>query len=432
VDNDPTRAGDGPADRLALVRPRLAAALYLPVGIVAAIALILGLQIRRQMDDARWAAHSEEVIAKTSELSKTILAQVSALRGFLLTSDPSFLEQYRLSEPSALLSELRVLVADNPSQRMRLDTVRARYDSWRAKYANPQIETPANARSSDAQRESQRAMEDVRNSLDGFTRVEIDLRRTRFLAAAASFDTTRIAFVGLFLSAAAALAFVSRRQLGATAAVYERALRRERETREATEREQWIREGQSTLAEGLLGEQTLESLGGNALSSLRDRVGADVGAFYVAESNGWRRVATLGLDPAKGAPERLAIDEGFVGRAASQMKVVHSDALPSGYLRVRTAVGESDSAAVVAIPAIADGVVFGVLELGFLRAVSARSLSLLGRTIEAMGPAVRSESYRRRLRELLEESQRQTEEQQGQNFGARKSGSKSARKRATR
>jgi CheY-like chemotaxis protein len=224
---------------------------------------------------------------------------------------------------------------------------------------------------------------------------------------------TRVGFVVLFLLAAGVLAMVSRSQLAKVAGFYDDLMDRERTARDESERDRWVRGGEAKLAARLLGEQTIEQLGEQTLEVLVGYVGADAGALFLRDAEGWVRRATVGVD-AKASTNNLALLEGPVGRAAAEKKLLYVKDLPRDYLRVRSGVGEHSSVALVAIPAMADDEVLGVVELGFLRVVDTRVLDLLGRTGDIVGSAIRSATYRRRLRELLIESQQQAEELQAQ------------------
>src|SRR5262249_54308751 len=93
---------------------------------------------------------------------------------------------------------------------------------------------------------------------------------------------------------------------------------------------------------------------------------------------------------------------------------LHVEDLPEGYLPVVSSLGQGSPRQLLVAPATADGVVHGVLELGFFRRVDAADRELLERISDALGVAVRTSKDRTRLEELLEETQRQGEELQAQ------------------
>ncbi len=88
--------------------------------------------------------------------------------------------------------------------------------------------------------------------------------------------------------------------------------------------------------------------------------------------------------------------------------------VPPGYLPVSSSTGQASPTQLLIAPAVENGEVFAVIELGFYRPVSDAERSLLERASEMLAVAIRSGIDRNRLQELLEETQRQSEELQTQ------------------
>src|SRR5690606_6328554 len=84
------------------------------------------------------------------------------------------------------------------------------------------------------------------------------------------------------------------------------------------------------------------------------------------------------------------------------------------YLAVGSGLGLASPRHLVIAPVTADSLVNGVLELGFFHPVYESDAEFLDRVSEMVGVSIRSAMYRRRLQELLEETQRQAEEVQAQ------------------
>ena len=403
-----------PAHRKAELERRLRRALVLPAAIIFVLALILGVQVERRVDLQQWVDHSEQVLARLADLQKEILDQESSLRAYLLSNDEKFLEVYRRGRPPGMLDQLENLVADNGASVARVREIRHRYENWRNGRAAQIADKPEEARQIGSLREGKQLMDSLRSAIFGMHAAELELRRERVQAAETSLLATRVAFVVLFLLAAAVLALVSRSQLAAVAGFYDDLMMRERRAREESERERWIRAGEALLAGRLVGEQTVEQLAEQTLRMLLDYVGSDAAALFLREADTWVRRSTIGVDTATSKAKALAIGEGPVGRAASSKKLLHLKDLPAGYLHLRSGVGEHSAVELAVAPATADDEVLGVVELGFLRPIDPRALELLERVGPIVGSSIRSAIHRRRLRELLSESQHQAEELQTQ------------------
>jgi len=181
----------------------------------------------------------------------------------------------------------------------------------------------------------------------------------------------------------------------------------------ARETEAWVRRGQAGVAERLLGEQGLQSIGENALSFLTRYLDAPAGAVYVLAGGGrFHQVAAHAPSGGDRTDQRLG--EGLVGQAIKDRALLHVRHLPPGYLPLNSGLGRGDVGELLILPTAIDGVVQAVLELGFLRPVREPEKELLRRAAEAFAIAVRTAKDRARVHELLEETQQLAEEMQTQ------------------
>jgi signal transduction histidine kinase/CheY-like chemotaxis protein/CHASE3 domain sensor protein len=178
------------------------------------------------------------------------------------------------------------------------------------------------------------------------------------------------------------------------------------------EGEGWLRRLQLELGAQLQADHRVDSLGEKVLGVLVPSLDAQVGAVYVAEEAGLRRVAGHGL--ATNAGEHVKRGEGLTGQAAVDGRLVHLDTVPADYLTISSGTGRSKPRQVVILPARVDGEVQAVVELGFLRELDAVDVVALERLGESIATAMRSSRDRNRLEELLDETQRQAEELQAQ------------------
>jgi signal transduction histidine kinase/DNA-binding response OmpR family regulator/CHASE3 domain sensor protein len=393
---------------------RLTLAVGIPVGLLLAVGGIMWAQLARMRELGQWVDHTDQVIARIYEAQRDIAVQEAAFRGLLLSGDRSLLDRYAHAHTAANLGEVRRLVADNPAQQVRIDEIALRHDNWLRNTAPAQDEGTdlAPFRTKNAFEMRRRLLDGAQSALVKMVEAEQELRRQRVLqSSTANDDGVRVALL-LFVALALAIAFFTRRQLTAVAETYATSLANERATRRLSEDQNWIRSALMQLSARVAGELTLEQLGQHALEQLAVSANAVVAAFYVGEPTGFRRHASHGL--AADAPDFFAHGDGLVSRAAAQTLPLHVREAPGSFLKVRTGVAESVVSEVVLIPATLDGVTTAVLEFGFFGQIDARVRELFERIGETIATAVRSTHYRQRLRELLEESRRQTEELQTQ------------------
>ena len=394
---------------------RFLLALVVPVALIVAAGVVLGMQLSEMAEDARWVDHSDEVIAKTYEFQKEVLDQETGFRGFLVTGDRLFLEPYLKAQPLEVLREIGGLVSDSPTQEDRVNEIGKRYALWLSETVpSLNVDSSKIARSRDEMVVRKSHMDNIREAADDMMTVERTLRHERALASQSSTRTTRVELVGLLAALSFALAFFSRRQMGEIARTFSSALAREKEARTKLLGEDWVRRGHVQLAEDVRGERTVAEVAERSLRFLATYVSADIGAFYVMEGAGWARLAGFALDSGAAGPERFSLGEGLVGQAAASKHLRRLKDVPHDYLKVRSGAGERRPVNLLLVPAIADEVPRAVVELGFLREADAQSVALLERVGETVAVAVRSAEIRARLRDLLEESQRQGEALQTQ------------------
>ncbi|MEO6928847.1 MAG: response regulator, partial [Casimicrobiaceae bacterium] len=180
------------------------------------------------------------------------------------------------------------------------------------------------------------------------------------------------------------------------------------------ERQNWLRNGQMGFTQRLQGEQRLDVLGTRVLEYLAAVLDARVGAVYTPQPDGsLLRVAGYAI-PAQSIADTIRAGEGLLGQAAKEQRTIVVRQVPDGYLHIGSSLGHAKAPELLLAPAIADGTLQAVTELGFLRPITAADEELVARLSEAMAIAIRTSADRMRLEELLEETQRQSGELQTQ------------------
>ena len=348
---------------------------------------------------------SLEVLEQLEALLSTLKDAETGQRGYLLTGDARYLEPYH-SAKAALpvqIKRLRGLAGEAMQQQRRIDALEpltlAKLEELGKTVALRQAGDADAARElvlSDGGRATMERLRVMVAEMESEERGLLANRQVEFQEAATF--STQVTWVGsgLLLVLIAAAALMTSRDY------------RARET------QAWIRAGQMGLSSRLEGEQRLEQLGAEVLGFLARYLDAPVGAAYLAEPDGrFRRFAGHALAP-DAAGATLQPGDGLLGQAAKDGRPLHVRDVPAGYLARASATGRGAPREHVIAPGRIDGVVHGVIELGFLRRVEAADIELLARASESLGVAVRSSKDRSRLEELLEETQRQAEALQTQ------------------
>ncbi|MET0609638.1 MAG: response regulator [Pseudomonas caspiana] len=392
--------------------------LPLSVGVISAI-FFIGL-ISYLLSVIQWVEHTDRVINNTNRSLKLSIDMETGMRGYLLAGDERYLDPYELAKPAlaAELKGLEVLVSDNPPQVDRLKRIQALQDDWQ-QYAEEMInqrrikgEYIAPLRTG----RGKRLTDEVRSQYEEVIAIEQQLR----LARNADVTRTTILCVSLYLifvlSVSGILAYIGRRDLLALSSTYGDNLRLQEENAERLQKVAWLRNGQSELAEQVLGQLTLNNLGTNVLQFFAQYLGSVVAAIYVRqEHGGLKRVASYGFSREQEQHEQsIYSGEGVIGQAAQQDKIIRLDEVPSNYFKVSSGLGEGDPRSILVVPTSNDDQVNGVIELGFLRPLTERDVEFMELIAENVGTSIEAARYRQRLQEVLAETQQLNEELQVQ------------------
>ncbi|MBL8952947.1 MAG: response regulator, partial [Myxococcaceae bacterium] len=180
--------------------------------------------------------------------------------------------------------------------------------------------------------------------------------------------------------------------------------------------EAWLRSGQNGLSTTVQGEKSVQQVGEGIVRFVADYLGAQLGALFFADGTGQLKlVGAYGLPSTVKSERNVPAEvDGLTAEALKSKVPVVVDAVPPGYFKVSSALGETAPAQLVMAPAIVDGIPSAVLELGFLKPAGEAHIELLARIGEVMAVGLRSARYRRELQDLLEETRRQSEELQTQ------------------
>jgi signal transduction histidine kinase len=106
-------------------RNRLFVGIGLALAVMFTIALLSYRSAVRNASDRQWVVHTYQVLERLDLLVGDLLEAESAQRGFILSHDDSYLKAYDAARAHSvqLVSELRGLTADNPTQQHSLDSL---------------------------------------------------------------------------------------------------------------------------------------------------------------------------------------------------------------------------------------------------------------------------------------------------------------------
>lgn len=393
-------------------------ALPLGVGVLSAVFFVC--LITYLLSVIQWVEHTDRVINNLNESSKLTVDLETGMRGYLITGDEHFLDPYEVAKPRIIadLRNLQELVADNPQQVDRLKRLEALQAEWNV-YAQSMIDMQrenGDYRGAVKAGRGKRLTDVIRKEYDDAVAMEQQFRITR------NEDVTRTTvisvtlYLAFVLGLSGFLAYIGRKNLLALSESYSANLASQQKIARRLEQQAWLRNGQTELAEQVLGQLSLNMLGRNVLQFFAQYMGSAVAALYVREEHGGlKRVATYGFSREQEQREQsIYADEGIVGQAAQLDRLIRLDDVPVDYFKVSSGLGEGATRSVLVMPTSDDDRVNGVVELGFLRPLEERDVELLELIAGNIGTSIEAARYRQRLQEVLAETQQLNEELQVQ------------------
>ena len=393
-------------------------ALPLGVGVLSAVFFVC--LITYLLSVIQWVEHTDRVINNLNESSKLTVDLETGLRGFLITGDEHFLDPYEVAKPRIIgdLHNLQELVADNPQQVDRLKRLEAMQAEWN-KYAQSMIDLQRQSgdyRGAVKSGRGKSLTDAIRQEYADAVEMEQQFRVTRNQDVTRTTVISVTAYLAFVLGLSGFLAYIGRKNLLALSDSYSANLASQQKIARRLEQQAWLRNGQTELAEQVLGQLTLNMLGRNILQFFAQYMGSAVAALYVREEHGGlKRVATYGFSREQEQLEQsIYSDEGIVGQAAQLDRLIRLDDVPVDYFKVSSGLGDGPTRSVLVVPTSDDDRVNGVIELGFLRPLEERDVELLELIAGNIGTSIEAARYRQRLQEVLAETQQLNEELQVQ------------------
>jgi CheY-like chemotaxis protein len=203
-----------------------------------------------------------------------------------------------------------------------------------------------------------------------------------------------------------------------------------------TRTQDWLKTGQTQLNEQMSGEQELAQLAKNIITFLAKYLEMPVGLFYLCEEKGpvtgnqelqinqdpnacdkarLKLIASYAYTHRQGIRNEFNMGEGLVGQAALEKKPIEMTKVPENYyLQIRSGLGKALPKMVIVQPFLYENMIKGVIELASFKTLTNIQLAFLHQIMPSIGIAINTAQSRTKMQNLLQTSQRQTEELQTQ------------------
>lgn len=424
--------------------------------------------IRNLLNSSRWVDHTHRVITELESVHTLLLEAESSQRGYLVSADESFLEpmQVNLAAIRDQINEVKKLTADNPVQR---EYVRKLSDSVDARLAllnyGIKVRQQNLLVSAEVILKGKNLMEDARRTIGRMEEEEERLLadRTKTLQKFSNYTPILIVLAAI-ISLVTTIIFYGKiiadykqrmrmqeeliqkdvdinKRLGIFRDIAEKISKGDYKIRISDESKdllgnlalsvnkmsesletsfttlaskEWLQTRVAGLSQQMLGEQSVEKLSASILEYVTEFSDSKVGALYLMDeaNNGLTLASSYALS--ESIPSYIKMGEGLVGQCAVQKKILEVNGLTEKNFITKSVSGNIVPATIVVIPLLYENTVKGVVELGSLEPYTETHRAFFSSITSQSGLAINSSQERKRLQELLEETQSQAEELQSQ------------------
>ncbi|MDF1780382.1 MAG: response regulator [Alcanivoracaceae bacterium] len=181
--------------------------------------------------------------------------------------------------------------------------------------------------------------------------------------------------------------------------------------RDTDQREERKKNRIADLNERMRGDMSLQQLGNNMLTYLVPALDAQVGAFYIfdSESQKLKLSSSYAMQRRRNLANEFALGESLVGQAGLEKKQIMLQQVPEDYVLISSATGSSVPKSIVVTPIIHDDELKGILEIGAFRVFERDDMEMLEEGVRTVAVAVHTAESRVRLAEMLSQTQQQAD-----------------------
>ncbi len=363
------------------------------------------------VDTNEWVNHTHEVLYEFEQILAATIDAETGMRGYVITGQEEFLEPFRDSKERAQQHLLTVinLTVDNPVQQQNIQKLRQSVETVlmaRTEVVEIYKKDPAEVVRRLSTGNDKRLQDNVRADVAACRLIENNLLVDR----RAESDRDTKFFYGVFIALLVVIAVV----LGIVYVIIRSNLRMISKAEKETAEKNWLLTGSVELNEKVRGEKEELAVSTEAITNLCTYLKAQVGVIYLMSNGQLHLAGSYAFDIRKQNKKAIEIGEGLVGQAASEKRMIVFTEVPQDYMLINSGLGHSVPKNVVVLPLVLNEVVRGVIEIGVTRQLTDLDMQLLKITAENLSVVVAAAQSRTKLKELLEETQRQAEELEAQ------------------
>lgn len=401
-------------------------------GISVLLVLIVGVlsfsSIKQLEDDTLWVNHTQKVIKTSNEILQLLIDGETGMRGYGATANKVFLDPYNAAVPRITenLYQLTNLLADNPAQVKRLDTLKDLVNRQLMVLKNNidtrekmGLEYMIARKMFLGGKQNMDSIRGVDRRLVNSENILLDIRKAA--SERASQQAIIIIVIGCILFMAIIILMFYYIQ-----ATFNRQKKIEDEVRLANielekvvaenEAKNWLLTGIAVLNDKMQGQQSEKELSYNILAEVSRYSNALMGTMYLFddEEEKLELYASYAFaDPHK-LKQFIRISEGWIGQAAKDEKSAIVSGKLNDILQVETSIIRDERIETFIVPFLFDKKLKGIFELGFRDQIPSHIKDYIERVVNDIAIAINTAQARTIMHDLFEETQQQAEELEAQ------------------
>jgi len=163
---------------------------------------------------------------------------------------------------------------------------------------------------------------------------------------------------------------------------------------------------------------SLQNLADDFIRTVVKYMGMNQGGLFLLESEGsdehLNLVACYAYERKKYLTRRVEIGEGLIGQCFLEKDIIYMTKVPQNYVQITSGLGEATPGCIIIVPIMTNDEIVGVMELASFKPVERYQLEFLKKVAENIASSIVSSRVTERVKNLLTESQQQTEEMRAQ------------------
>jgi signal transduction histidine kinase/CheY-like chemotaxis protein/HAMP domain-containing protein len=212
-------------------------------------------------------------------------------------------------------------------------------------------------------------------------------------------------------------------------------IRNLKDTTQKNNEQDWLKTNIARFNRLLQGQRDIRHVSNLILSQLVPLVNAHQALFYLTKQqdgeNVLELVASYAAPNRRRPPQRLKLGDGLIGQCALEKRSMLLTDAPHDYMRVTSGLGEAKPSTVMVLPALFEGEVKAVLELGSFERFSTIHTLFLDQLMESIGIVLNTLAANMQTEALLAQSQLLTAELQSQQEELKKTNDRLEQQAAT-